>query len=100
MLPTQGPLFQPTPVTILSLSLFDSLANAALALVYEAAQAPSPLPDPPEPDGAAALEVLEEAGRVEALVGVAELGGALVLVEVAFVLVASVVDAAPGMHCE
>jgi hypothetical protein len=33
VLPTHGPLPQPTPVTILTLSLLFNLANAALALV-------------------------------------------------------------------
>lgn len=36
--PTQGPLSQPTPVTILTLSWLDSLARAAFAFVYAAAQ--------------------------------------------------------------
>jgi len=33
VLPTQGPFIQPTPVTILTLSLLFNLAKAALALV-------------------------------------------------------------------
>lgn len=58
VLPTHGPLFQPTPVTILILSLFWSLASAALALLYAAAHGPEPPPVEPVPDGVAADEVL------------------------------------------
>lgn len=36
--PTQGPLSQPTPVTIFTLSWSDSLARAAFAFVYAAVQ--------------------------------------------------------------
>lgn len=99
VLPTQEPFCQPTPVTIFTFSLFDNFANAVLALLYEAAHVPAPLPEVPDPDGGEALEVLEElrGAVVPVLDFVTELVAGFV-VEVAFVLVASVVDAAPGRH--
>jgi hypothetical protein len=59
VLPTQGPLFQPTPVTILILSLFDNFAKAAVALVYADAHAPAPVPEVPDLDGLGTADVEE-----------------------------------------
>lgn len=40
VLPTQGPLFQPTPVTMFILSCCEILAKAVFACEYAAAHAP------------------------------------------------------------
>lgn len=90
VLPTQGPFIQPTPVTILTLSLLFNLARAALALVYAAAHVPVPVPG--VPDGPGAEDVLE--ALVEVAVVLLE-----VVVEVrAVVVLTEVVEALPGTH--
>ena len=108
MFPTHGPLFQPTPVTILILSLFDNLARAALALVYADAQAPVPVPGVPELEGletevVEVVVVLEEVvvdGGEFVVTGVV-VGLVLevvVVVDARAVVLVVTVEAEPGTH--
>jgi hypothetical protein len=96
--PTQGPFSQPTPVTILTLSLLFSLAKAALALVYAAAHVPVPVPGVPDPPDVGAEDVLEDCEvvvvvRIDVLLEVVvEVGAVVVLAEV--------VAGLPGTHWE
>ena len=104
VLPTQGPFVQPTPVTILTLSLLFNFARAALALVYAAAQVPVPVPGLVVPEVVGAEDVLEARDVVVVVrVDVEELTELLleVVVEVrAVVVLAEVVEAVPGTHWE
>ena len=96
VLPTQGPLPQPTPVIILTLSLLFNLAKAALALVYAAAQVPVTVPGLLVGDVMGPEDVV-----VDERVVVEEVTGLLVdvVVEVrAVVVLGKVVEAVPGTH--
>jgi hypothetical protein len=103
VLPTQGPFSQPTPVTILTLSLLFSLAKAALALVYAAAHVPVPVPGVPDPPDVGAEDVLEDFEVVVVVrtdVEVIELLLEVVVEVRAVVALAEVVAGLPGTHWE
>lgn len=98
MFPTQGPFDHPIPVTMLTLSLLESFARAALALVYAAAQSPSP----PEGafDGEMPVEDVDDALVLDdgdAEVVREDVGSTVDLVDVPG---AEEVAAPPGWHCE
>lgn len=90
VLPTQGPFDQPTPVTILTLSLLFNLAKAAFALVYAAAHVLGTL----VPGEVGAEDVLETREVVVVVRVEVDDGGWLVLE----VVLTEVVDDVPGTH--
>jgi hypothetical protein len=101
VLPTQGPFSQPTPVTILTLSLLFSLAKAALALVYAAAHVPVPIPGVPDPPDVGAEDVLEDCEVVVVVrIDVIEVLLEVVVEVRAVVVLAEVVAGLPGTHWE
>lgn len=85
-------------MTIFTLSLLLSFANAAFALVYAAAHVPAPVPGVPDPDEVGADDVLETRVVVVVMRVGEEVVTELLLDVLVDVRAVVVVEAAPGTH--